>query len=184
MYKHCSTEESARRQREFEQCLLELMQAVPYAQITISDICERMKLSRKSFYRYFSSKDGCLYALIDHSILEFASRYLPDDSLTDLELYEHYFSYWKKLNPLLNALSLNRLAPVLYERTMRSVAEENHELWRFLDSNGQNDGYERILYGVCGITGVLLNWHDTGYRKSPRQMAATIVRLMSPAGSN
>ena len=49
MYKHCSTEESALRQRQFENCLLELMHQTPYSQITIGDLCDRMQLSRKSF---------------------------------------------------------------------------------------------------------------------------------------
>ena len=71
MYKHCNTEESAQRQRQLEQCLLVLMKERLLPQITIGDICEQAGISRKSFYRYFSSKDGALHALIDHTLLDF-----------------------------------------------------------------------------------------------------------------
>lgn len=178
MYKHCSTEESTLRQRQFEQCLLELMQQIPYSQITISDLCEQMNLSRKSFYRYFSSKDGCLYALIDHSIMEFSSAYLPENTLLQRDLYEHYFNYWKKLSPLLTVLCQNQLTTCLFERTLLCITEEEHEFRNFLHANNRDDDYESILFVVCGITGILLNWHNTGYRKTPSQMAATLDQLL------
>ena len=60
MYKICQTEQSARRQRELEQGLLQLMLRKNYEDISVSDLCEHMALPRKSFYRYFSSKDGAL----------------------------------------------------------------------------------------------------------------------------
>ena len=49
MYKHCNTEDSARRQRQLEQYLLELMEDVPYSGITIGQICQQAGISRKSF---------------------------------------------------------------------------------------------------------------------------------------
>lgn len=178
MYKHCSTEESARRQRQFENCLLELMQQLPYSQITIGDICDRMKLSRKSFYRYFGSKDGCLFALIDHSIMEFASLHLPDNSPGQRELFEAYFNYWKKLSPLLDALYQNQMSDCLFERTMLCITEEEHELRNFLRLNNQDDTNEHLLFIICGITGVLFNWHTTGYQKTPAQMSVILERIL------
>lgn len=178
MYKHCSTEESAQRQREFEYCLLELMQQIPYTQITIRDICDRMNLSRKSFYRYFGSKDGCLYALIDHSIMDFTAHHMPDSPHDPQELYEHYFNYWKKLSPLLTALCQNQLTTCFFERTMLCLDQEEHELRNFLQARGTGDSYEQTLFIVCGITGILINWHNSGYRKTPVQMATTVDRLL------
>ena len=58
MYKICQTEQSIRRQRELEQGLLRLMGKRNYEDLTVKDLCDEMALPRKSFYRYFSSKDG------------------------------------------------------------------------------------------------------------------------------
>ena len=71
MYKLCKTEQSAQRQRQLEEGLLTAMKTKRYEEITISDLCEQMDIPRKSFYRYFSSKDGALHALIDHTLLDF-----------------------------------------------------------------------------------------------------------------
>ena len=93
MYKHCATEESARRQRQLEGCLQELMLTENFAHITISHICDRAGISRKSFYRYFSSKEGCLYALLDHAIFDgaYTSPAFADRALLGLLLNDCLF---------------------------------------------------------------------------------------------
>lgn len=181
MYRHCNTEESARRQRQFEYCLLELMQTIPYPQITIGDICQKVSLSRKSFYRYFGSKDGCLHALIDHCILEASGAYLADDSSENdpRRVFEHYFAYWKQMRPLLEALCQNNLTNCLFERSMLCVTQEELEFRNYLNADNRGDAYEQMLFIVSGITGLIINWHLTGYQKSPAQMAATTDRLLS-----
>ena len=70
MYKACKTEQSAARQRELEQGLLAAMISHPFDEISISDLCTQIGIPRKSFYRYFSSKEGALHALLDHTLME------------------------------------------------------------------------------------------------------------------
>lgn len=181
MYKHCNTEESARRQRQIELCLLDMMQVTPYAQITIGDICQQVGLSRKSFYRYFGSKDGCLHGLIDHCILDASSAYLSDNSADQSQrrIFECYFAYWKQMHPLLEALCQNDLANNLLERSVMIVSQENLGLREFLSPDNPDDLFERTLFVITGITGLIINWHLSGYQKSPAQMAATIEHLLS-----
>ena len=181
MYKHCTTEEGARRQREFEQCLLELMARDSYEQITIGDICQSLGMSRKSFYRYFSSRQGCLYALIDHAILQFMIAYLPDNfhSLNLQQLFETFFTYWKGLCPLLDALVKNDLIPCMLERSLFCMIHEEQFLRRALGADADNDGYEQLIFISSGITGLLIHWHVTGYQKTIPQMASIACRMCS-----
>ena len=65
MYKLCKTEQSARRQREIEQALLNALMRKNYESVTITELCDDLGMPRKTFYRYFDSKDDTLYALID-----------------------------------------------------------------------------------------------------------------------
>ena len=58
MYKICHTEESSRRQRALEQGLLNILGTVPYAKITLTDLCRQLQIPRKTFYRYFPSKEA------------------------------------------------------------------------------------------------------------------------------
>ena len=71
MYKLCKTEQSAQRQRMLEQGLLKAMLTQHFDEISVSDLCDEIGIPRKSFYRYFSGKDGALYALIDHTLLTY-----------------------------------------------------------------------------------------------------------------
>ena len=73
MYKLCKTEQSALRQRLFEDALLAEMTQRRYEDITVSDLCRRMNVPRKAFYRYFDGKDGALFAMLDHRLMEYGS---------------------------------------------------------------------------------------------------------------
>ena len=179
MYKHCATEESARRQRQLEGCLHELMLAESYPQITISNICDRAGVSRKSFYRYFSSKEGCLYALLDHAIFDGASFYLPEPAgVQSTRLaYEHFFSYWKEKALLLEALDKNALSLLLAERMIAYTVQEERE-FHYLFREQRNESSERSIFYISGIVGLILTWYRSGFSKSPSQMAAILSDMI------
>ena len=63
MYKECVSKHAIARQREIEQGLLKYMTYKPYENITVIDLCQQLSIPRKAFYRYFSNKDGALYAM-------------------------------------------------------------------------------------------------------------------------
>ena len=180
MYKHCATEESARRQRQLEQCLMELMLTESYAQITISHICDRAGISRKSFYRYFSNKEGCLYALLDHAIFDGAAYYLPASPVSHSVhlVYERFFSYWEKKAPLLDALDKNTLGQLLAERMLVYIVQEEHE-FRYLFRELADESSERSTFYICGIMGLVLSWHKTGFSKSVSQMASILSDMIN-----
>ena len=179
MYKHCATEESARRQRQLESCLLELMLVGNYSQITISHICDLAGISRKSFYRYFSSKEGCLCALMDHAIFDGASYYLPghtDDRSVQIN-YTRFFQYWKEQHRLLDALSQNNLSMALVERMLVYISQEERE-FQILYRDRKDDAHERSLFYIGGIMSLVLDWHRSGYRKSIAQMSHILSDLI------
>ena len=179
MYKHCTTEESVSRQRQIEHCLLELMHSFPYPQITIVQICQRAGVSRKCFYRYFGSKDDCLFGLIDHCIMDGASYYLPNHNEIPYVrgIYERFFSYWKYMEPLLNVLDGNNLSLHLVDRMLEYLNTEERNFHQYLGGN-IGESYEKMLFLVSGIMGLVLNWHRSGYAKSVSQMAAIMESVL------
>ena len=178
MYKDCITEESVRRQRQLEQCLLDLMLTVPYNQITISDISDRAGISRKSFYRYFNSKEGCLYALIDHAIFDGAALYLPNhvDVHTLQSSHERFFRYWKEQHQLLDALTRNNLSLLLAERMLHYTVQEERE-FHHLQTFSAVDYHERNLFYIGGVMSLMLEWHRSGFQKSVHQMSKILTEL-------
>lgn len=179
MYKHCTTEESVQRQRQLERCLMNLMQTTPYSHITIGHICDLGGISRKSFYRYFGSKDDCLCAMIDHCIIDGASYYLPEhnEQTNTIDVCLRFFSYWKEMASLMDALAKNNLSLMLVERMMVNVVQEEKDFHYYLGGH-TDDSYEQILFMVSGLMGLVINWHHTGFQKSASQMATIMERVI------
>ena len=184
MYKHCTTEESAQRQRQLEQCLLELMADIPYTGITISQICQQIGVSRKSFYRYFDSKEGCLLALLDHIIMDGSTYYMVESSTNhaDLTLCTRFFEYWRRQTPLLDALYQNNLSLLLPRRMIRYLMEEEPEYARYMGIS-PSDLMEHVVYTVSGTMGMVLAWHHEHFQKSAAQMGNILYQQMQRQAS-
>ncbi len=174
-YTHCTTEESAVRQRQFENALLDLMGQKELTQIAVKEICDRVGLSRKSFYRYFSSKEACLSALIDHAILDFTEMSYHKEQMH--HTLEQFFLYWQEHRPLLDALCRNGLGNFLYERAMLCASQEYGIRDYFLQDNSS---YEQTVFFISGLFGVLLTWYSENCQKSPAQLASSLSGLLPP----
>lgn len=181
MYKRCTTERSAQQQRRIEDCLLSEMQKRDYRDITVSALCEQAELSRKTFYRLFGSKEDVLLALIDHTLMDFA-RFSPSADLiqpgTPVEL-QRFFHYWLANKPLLDALTASQQSALLLEQSIAHVLYEDRGALRWL--SGERRGYwmEATVFYGSAILGLLLNWHRSGFSRSPAEMAAILLQLMS-----
>lgn len=182
MYKMCKTEQSARRQRELEQGLLAAMNSRQYEEISVSDLCDQLSIPRKSFYRYFSSKDGALHALIDHTLLEYEGFFCNDkagDKHTYQTELEYFFQFWKERKPLLDALERSNISGVLVTRSVDHALSDSGTPSRFLTHDKRLAREHATMFGVCGLMSMVLNWHHTGYSLSERQIAAVAVELMT-----
>lgn len=181
MYKLCKTEQSAARQRELEQKLADQMSICRYEEISVSDFCAFAGIPRKAFYRYFSSKDGALYALLDHTMLDYELFREPPAAVERKGLHgelESFFRFWKNHRQLLDALENSGLSGVLMERAISNVsaaAQEKKVLWN--DNPRMRDHVIRFV--VCGLMIMVVSWHKEGYQESPQQMAKLALKLIS-----
>lgn len=182
MYKLCKTEQSAARQRQVEQCLLETMMLQRYEDISVSDLCRRAGIPRKSFYRYFSSKDGAFHALLDHTMMEFESfsgPYAVGEHRTLERDLERFFMFWMLKKPLLDVLAKSNLSGVLIERAIAQSVTETTLPKRFLPQDQRPMQEQITIFCVCGFMSMVIQWHLGGYLQSARLMAQTAVRLVT-----
>lgn len=177
MYRKCITEVSVQHQKQVEDALLELMQKIPYADISVTALCQVAKISRRVFYHLFSSKTDALYALIDHSILAAEGYHtdIPDEAL-------RFFRYWKEHKSLLAVLTENGLTNLLLERMVSIIVSEDYDIRHWLRTDDPRSGKEILIFNLCGAMGITYNWHYSGYEKSPEEMAALLVQLMRLPG--
>lgn len=179
MYKRCVTEQSARRQRELEAGLLKAMCSHRFEDISISELCDQLGVPRKSFYRYFSSKEGALYALIDHTLMDFTGEVFKPDITAAMDTLEHFFIFWRDHRLLLTALERSGLGSMLMARCLHYAMQEDIVTSKImLLHSGLKKDYV-VMFMVTGLISLVLQWHHDDYRDSPRQMAITAAHLMT-----
>lgn len=181
MYKLCKTEQSATRQRELEQSLVTLMNTCRYEEITVSGFCAHAGIPRKAFYRYFSSKDGALYALLDHTLLEYESYevpYIPGETSTIVQDLENFFLFWREQKLLLDALEHSSLSGILMERSI-SFAVRHPLLERLLLKEDSKTKEHIVQFCICGLMVMMVKWHHRDFRETPLEMAQIAVRLVT-----
>ena len=180
MYKFCKTDESIRRQRELEQGLLEMMSRRRFDEISVSELCDRLNIPRKSFYRYFSSKDGALHALLDHTLLEFYDTGSLEGLRggTPVGDLERLFEFWKKNKKLLDAILSSNLSGMLVERAV-SLAKQEELMPGYVQAWEDVMQDIAMSFVVCGLMSMVLQWHKEGYRIPAEQMAQNAVSMLS-----
>ena len=181
MYKLCKTEQSAQRQRILEEGLLQAMATCHYEEISVSDLCDRMNVPRKSFYRYFSGKDGALHALIDHTLMRFETGQFWF-SASEAQGFHgeliRFFCFWKAQKPLLDALARSGLSGVLVQRAIDYVLSEAG-FRRLHGLAGPGDTEYGIMFVICGLMSMTVQWHHSGYEAPVEQMAGVAVRVLT-----
>ena len=178
MYKLCKTEQSARRQRELELGLLEAMQTQLYEDISISDLCDKMGIPRKSFYRYFSNKDGALLALLDHTLMEFEQTQSASSGTGSIGDLERFFRFWYERRALLEALMRSRLSGMLVERATQHAIHERMMPMYLLHRDLQTQQMA-LTFAICGLLSMVMQWQQSGYRELPEQMARVATMMLT-----
>lgn len=180
MYKVCRTEQSARRQRELELVLLQMMLKRRYEDLSVSDLCESMQIPRKSFYRYFASKDGALFSLIDHTIGDFfqypaIEKQGKSDAAFDLE---RFFVFWYERKDLLDALQRSNLSGILVARASAFTMQEGYLPRQFKRMSSEAQGMV-MAFTVSGLMAMLFSWHRQGFRVTPGEMAKMAIEMLT-----
>ena len=171
------------KKKEIEDGLLELLQHVPFPQITVTDLARHLGMSRKSFYHYFPNRDSCLESLIDRTIQEAAlyvmvntrpghySAYSPEAYLANLE-------YWKGKAPFLTAICRNSLEAVFLSRYMGYALKEEIKLPLRMQTEEVAFDEDILLFYASGQVALLMRWCQRDFQPSAEEMARKYVRLM------
>ena len=182
MYKLCKTEESARRQRSVENALLELMSKKSYYEISITELCEKLAMPRKTFYRYFDSKEDALYALIEHTMSEYQSFPASpgqDGVRTLASEIENYYKFWICHKPLLDVLSKNNMLEKILEVSVSFPVKDMVSLQKFLPDDSEWAREKIFKFAVCGLCFQMIDWYKSGFKTSISDMARISCRTLS-----
>ncbi len=182
MYKLCKTEQSAKRQREIEMALLDIMTKKSYNEISITELCEKLSMPRKTFYRYFDSKDDTLYALIEHTMSEYQDFSLSpakDGVRTLMGEIENYYRFWICHKPLLDALHKNGMLEKIIEVSVSFPVNDMVSLQKFLPDDSDWARDKIFKFAVCGLCFQMIDWYRGGFKTSISDMARISCRTLS-----
>ncbi len=179
MYTLCVTEKTARQQRQFEQCFLQMLRESYYDDITISELCRRAGLSRKIFYRLFEKKADVLYALIDHTLLE-SARYFPDEFGGEKELRQ-FLAFWADQKDLLDVLLKHHNSSLLTDRAVYFALHEDTSLAHTFGADTGEFLFETMVFYSTGLFSLILAWHARDFSRSIDEMAGLLMRVLTSA---
>ena len=171
---------SQQRKTEIENCLLDLMTQIPYAQITVKDLAQKLHCVRKTFYHYFPNKQACLESLIDRIIGEcsqFLVQTLPEQpSLYDI--YHGRLTFWMEHRAFLEALIRNDMSALFLVRILGYIRREDTCLKeQYLMIKVQCDE-DVLFFFMSGELYLLLKWCGEGFTLPIEEMTQKYLRLV------
>ena len=179
MYKLCKTEGSSQRQKEIEQILLGLMREKRYEEISVTEICERANMPRKSFYRYFDGKDGAMQSLLSHTMSEFESLRWSDMNKKISDEFEGFFTFWKSKKDLLEAFDKSGLIGLVVESATSFAMNEFGDIEKYMTNSGEREKMISYQFVICGIMTMVINWYRQGFVESIPNMARTATKIIT-----
>ena len=179
VYRQCTSEKTAAQQRTFEEAMLNAMCENSYENISVSDLCRQVGLSRKTFYRLYDSKSDVIYALLDHTILD-AETYIPDESVGPGGMHQ-FFAFWRSKERVLDALKNNRISSLLQQQAIIHVLNESPEIVKCFGADDSSTRREMVMFYLSGLFALVQDWHERGFDRSIDQMSRLAMELfMTP----
>ena len=158
--------------------LFELLEKTPFAQITISEICSRAGVARKTFYRNFTSKLAVVERIVDQVFYEFMQKY---DFKTSGA--RKIYKYWYEYILCTKEFSAIFFDPDLYlfivEKIRKFVQIEIEEaLYSTASFDPLYTDYY-LSFAAAGIASLMREWMKNDFQAPSDTMAATTARLLS-----
>ena len=182
MYKLCKTEQSATRQREIENCLVDILRTRHYEDITITEICQKMNMPRKSFYRYFDGKEGIVQSLVNHLMMDYNEVHVDTNNKNDITIkgeFEVYFGFWKGKQDILSILDRSGLLGNLIDAATGLAMNEYDYVRNYLVDSGDEDRIVAYRFVITGLMTMMINWYRGGFKESVETMSRATVKIIT-----
>lgn len=157
--------------------LIELMHEKEYGQITITEVASRADLSRRTFYRHFTSIAG----ILDHTLESIGKDFgclLLENQGRDLYISAlNYFEYWQQHKDILVLLKENHLLHLLLEKFMPAVRDSVAIMHRDTEESAMVMDYA-FYFAAGGLWNLLVKWLEDGAQQSPGEMATIAVKII------
>ena len=164
-----------------------MVQTMPMAKITVSELCKRVGVSRKTFYTYFESRDDLLASIISADIVSPIKQLYPlfgctNESvsmpLLNKMLYQSIYSHKE-----FYLRAVTQTEERIFVHAINAGLRECHEFVRTLTCDGPLDA--PFEYASSFLTGaqasLVVKWIRSGMDVTPEQLGAWFDAWGAPA---
>ncbi len=146
--------------KKIAEAMLSVMSIYDYKEITVTQITQEARISRKTFYRHFRDKDEVLKHLFDSLYLECLSSITGSGVHNYWDVVQCFFDFWEKHAEALNLMKRSNLLPQLFEESY----DRSFEVFRSVrtsDHYGEQLPYI-LAYSIGGMNSMLIKWIEGG----------------------
>ncbi|OBR96801.1 hypothetical protein CLRAG_03100 [Clostridium ragsdalei P11] len=162
-----------------ENALLKLMKTEKYQEITIQEITNNANLSRRTFYRNYSSKDQILECCFYKIWQEYEVLIYQQIDLSLPNIAKIFFTLMKKHLNFLLLVNRHHLLPFFLAKIDELLPPDFDEVkGKKLSFSKENIQYA-ITFSVGGFMHILIRWLSDGAQKTPEEMSAIIKDFIS-----
>lgn len=145
--------------KKFADALLVVMQQYDYKEITITQLAQEAKLSRKTFYRLFSDKEDVLSYLFESLYIECLEHIKSQRNGCYWDIVQCYFDFWEERKEVLHIFKQSTLLAVLFD----GAYKYSFRIFEYVHSEENTDQYTAHLsyllaYSIGGMHSMLLKW--------------------------
>jgi AcrR family transcriptional regulator len=170
---------SDRSKHELETALLDLMATENYAEITIQEITYRAGLSRRTFYRNFTSKEEILEGCFDRIWAGYRERIVPELDLSLPNITRVFFTHMQTQRDILLTVNRHNLLPLFQARVDVLLPQAFHEARGEVASLSEETLRYALAFSAGGFMRILVLWLNDGCRKSPDEMADIVKKFLA-----
>ncbi|MBR2930108.1 MAG: TetR/AcrR family transcriptional regulator [Clostridia bacterium] len=180
MYKICKTERSANRQKLIENTLFEMMKKRHFDDITVTDLCEELKMPRKAFYRYFDGKDAALMGFIARNLSSYSDTYTATHGARSLfKELEEFFTFWETKSELLEVLNRSGKLMEVMRLSLEVSISSMVNLDRLLPDEEESMRERVYRFAIGGLVSIMLDWFEEGFKTPKSDITKLAVRILT-----
>lgn len=162
--------------------LIFIMRQYDFREITVTQISQEAGLSRKTFYRLFTSKEEVLELFAEGLYKECLDQIKPTQIHHYWEFVQCYFDFWEERKELLLLLKQNNLLSFLFEGSYKY----SFQIFELIRSQEVASTFSlplpyMLAYSVGGMHSMLLKWVENNMDIPSSLMITTLKEgFMSP----
>lgn len=174
-----------RSKKVITEVLLRLMTQYPYAEITVKHILLEAGISRKTFYRNFSSKDDVLDAYIEAILQSYVETLAENENYSFIKMLDTIFDLCEEYKEFLLILRDHGLLYLLLVKLNAIILTEHYKIAQCHFADQRNHLVDQLLseyivsFNIGGVWNIIVRWLENGMIDLADDIKKSIVYYLS-----